>query len=231
MSPPSAWCWGAGREQRGGGPHPSHPPFSIILARRSLGSASCPPCSARPLAAEHPRDPVPHEWWPQVLLQGLAPLGELWVTDKGGGGINSPFLTPGETGTVGWRRRRESNRSIPQLPPCFGSMQAASSSRSNTGISLVNYIWGIIKSIQLAWLMELQGPHPSHGCWHVVGPGGRDASFACSHSVFGAPPHQEGSKLDLTLLFELFPVLNYTRVSLGKDFSFSTRGVALGQVN
>lgn len=56
-------------------------------------------------------------------------------------------------------------------------------------------------------------------CLHVVGREGRDASFACSRGAFGAPEHQEGSKLDQTLCFELFLVLNYTRVSPGKEFS------------
>lgn len=143
---------------------------------------------------------------------GPGPAGGAALGGRQGGGINSPSLTPGEMGTVGWRRRRGSYRSIPQLPPCFGSTQAASSSRSNTGISLVNYIWGIIKSIQLAWSCRDPIPPMAAGqsCWHVVGPGGRDTSFACSHGACGVPWHQEGSKLDLTFVFELFPVLNYT---------------------
>lgn len=64
-----------------------------------------------------------------------------------------------------------------------------------------------------------------------MGQVGWDVRFACSCNAFGLPWHQEDSKLDLNLCFVLFLILNYTKDSPGKDFSFLTRGVALRQVN
>lgn len=55
--------------------------------------------------------------------------------------------------------------------------------------------------------------------------------FPCSHGAFGLPQLQEDSELDLNLCFVLFFLLNYTKASPEKDFSFLTRGVALRQVN
>lgn len=177
MSPPSAWCWGAGREQRGGGPHPSHPPFSIILARRSPGSVSCPPCSTRPLAAEHPRDPVPHEWWPRVLPQGQAPLEELlWVADKGGELIHLPS-PPGRWGQWDGGGEGEATGASPSSLPASAprrqhphpAVTQGSASLITFGASLSPFSWhGAAGTPSLPWLLASPA-----GMWWDQGDGTR----------------------------------------------------------